>query len=1191
MSRWRWIQAPYLFVRQATICLCFMLFAKLVEKNFIFTKFDERHAQRIQKIFTEKEHSLLQKIDKLEQCIKEADPDLCFVDFHHKYAQKLTTRGLYLFVYRNDSLHYWSGNDVAVPRLFSEDELGKPYVSLGDNTHASGKYASFVRKNNEYIIVGLTLIKKVYIYENKYLKTDFHKEFALPANVKIFSAQVQNSFPITDSDGKYMWSLIFDGTCYYDYQIYIPALSYLFAILIFFWLLDSALSKLRKNIYLPLLAVILTGLRLIMQNNQMPKVFYQLDLFTPVYFGSNLFSSLGELCLWCLFICFFVLEVYRHLKFPETYKCKWRYFSLVGLSFATVILCFIGINLFLEEFVINSSGIFDRWTNPTLLFNALGILGYAIIMAFLAAFYLLLDKTMQLSKIKKHAKFKYAHYILTVFIFALFTAVSINKHSNVKYENKKKLLVSILASPHDFTAEFLLRNISDRVIYDTSYLADVVYRDFYGEPENDYPNVNYYIRRHYFSSSYWNRYRFRTWVCDDTWELEIAGSYLNCRTHFGNVIETMGTKLSRSEFWFIDRPNDVSWYLGWFRVSKPGEAPLQLFIELWPREGSDEVGYPELLLDDRFVAANNLTGYSYARYRNNKRVAQSGEYRYNLTGDIFQNDKNRYHTVYGNKMRHLVYRVDDNNIVVLSSASPKITNLIFNFSYIFILSLIVTSICLIIIYLPEIKRDFNWNFRNKIQYSMISVILVSFAAVSMFTFYYVNNHHLKKNSETVNEKMRAIHSELQYEIPFGKCMEELEEDDIEIIFGWLSYFQRLFFTDINLYNVRGQLIATSLPEIFDRGLLGRQINPNAYIKLVKGNRSSIIENEDIGGLRYLSAYEVLTDHENRVIAFLNIPHFSPQNALTEEIANVIMVLLNFYTLIILLTVILSIAMSNQIMRPLLMLQEKFKNIKLGAKNDPVIYNKRDELGELVNEYNRAIEELAISAARLALSERETAWREMAKQIAHEINNPLTPMKLSIQHLKRAYDNKSERFDHYMENITHSLVEQINTLSDIATEFSNFAKMPAPNNEAVDLIEQIKNVVPLFAIDDNKRAFHTNFNGLERAMIFADKEHISRVFVNLLKNAVQAIPKGRQAAITIDVQRIDDNLCVKITDNGSGIPDEMLDKIFRPNFTTKSSGMGVGLSIVRNIINNAGGTISYTTRKDEGTTFVINVPEM
>ena len=1182
----RRIQSAFLFVRLAMVCICLLLFAKLVGKNFVFKKFDERHAQRIQRIFTEKEQTLASKVEIFEQCLIHASNELCLIDFHRNYAQKLNNRGLYIFAYRNDTLYYWTSNDIAIPEIYSSELFEKPYVSLGDITYASGKYASFVSTKNNYVVVALVLIKNVYIHENKFLRTAFQADFALPANVKIFSAQVNNSYPITDSNEQFMWSLIFDGTSHYNYQIYVPALAYLLVLFIFFWMLDSALKILRKNIYLPVIAVVLTTLRIGMQNLQMPRVFYELDLFTPIYFGSNLFSSLGELCLWCLFICFFVVEVYRFLEFPKKYKHKYTHIALVCLALTILILFFWGICNLIKEMVINSSEIFDRWTNPTILVNGLGILGYSIIFMFLFAFYLLTIKTLQLCN--QNLKFKYSQYVFIVFVFAMFTAVNLNKHSYVKFEHKKKLLISILASQHDFTAEFLLRDISERIISDTASLVDAVYRDFFGNSDLA-PNVTNYVRKQYFSSSYWNRYQFRSWVCNEAGELEINGAYQNCISHFRSVTESMGTKLSRSEFWYIYRPNDISWYLGWFRVARPNEPPLQLFIELWPSSGSDEIGYPELLLDDRLVAANNLKGFSYAKYRNNNRIAQWGEYRYNLTGDVFKNGKTLFYTVYIDNMRHLVYRSDENNMIVLSSFSPKLRNFVFNFSFIFILFSFFASVFFLFRHLPDIRKNFNWSFRNKIQYSMIAVILVSFATISGFTFYYVNNQYMKKNRDIVSEKMRAIYSELQNELTAWETIEEINEADANALFAWLTYFQRLFFTDINLFNARGQLMSTSLPDIFNRGLQGRQINPDAFIKMALEKRTSVIIREDIGGFHYLSAYEVITDDKNRVVAFLNIPYFTPQDSLTEEIANVIMVLMNFYMFIILITVLVSIAMSNQIALPLMMLQEKFKNIKLGAKNEPILYNKRDELKGLVNEYNRAIDELALSAARLARSERESAWREMAQQIAHEINNPLTPMKLSIQHLKRAFDNKSEHFEQYMEKISHSLVEQINTLSEIATEFSNFAKMPAPNNEKIDVIEQINNVVPLFAIDDNKRAFHTNFNGLERAIIIADKEHISRVFVNLLKNAVEAIPAGRQAKISIAVQKTQDEVHVSICDNGIGIPENLQNNIFRPNLSTKPSGMGLGLSIVYGVIENAGGSINFSTNKDEGTTFTIKLP--
>ena len=526
----------------AAIFLFLLLFAKLVEKNILFTRFDERHAERIQKIFTKKEQTLLHCIDILEQCYRITNCDSCFVAFHGKYADKLKKQGLYLFIYKNDKLDYWTTKDVAVPETYSRSEFDKPYVSL----YTSGKYASFVKKGDDYEIVGLALIKHVYNYENKYLKTSFQKDFNLPANVKIFSAHLDNSYPINDNTGKFVWSLTFDGKCFYKYQIYVPALAYLLAIIVIMLLLDSVFYKLHtsklKNIYIAVLAFILIAVRLAMQYLHIPDVFYRLDIFNPLYFGSNWFPSLGELCLWCIFICFIVLEMYRFFIFPLSYRYKWQFFIYLTVLLITANVGFFAISAIFKELVINSSGIFEGEPKFALFFNGFGMLGYTIIMLFLLSFCLILDKIVIFSKreltfyqfiilyiivlsaviigwigsgmqismitvfflsvlaifggyirISKNIKFKYPHFVLLVFILALFSYMYINQYGYEKNVSKKKLLVTNLASQHDLTAEFLLQNISERIISDTVALVDYVYNDF--PIGNNYPNVLNYIKK------------------------------------------------------------------------------------------------------------------------------------------------------------------------------------------------------------------------------------------------------------------------------------------------------------------------------------------------------------------------------------------------------------------------------------------------------------------------------------------------------------------------------------------------------------------------------------------------------------------------------------------------------------------------------------------------------------------------
>jgi len=236
-----------------------------------------------------------------------------------------------------------------------------------------------------------------------------------------------------------------------------------------------------------------------------------------------------------------------------------------------------------------------------------------------------------------------------------------------------------------------------------------------------------------------------------------------------------------------------------------------------------------------------------------------------------------------------------------------------------------------------------------------------------------------------------------------------------------------------------------------------------------------------------------------------------------------------------------------------------------------------------------VDELEQSVKLLAKSERESAWKSMARQVAHEINNPLTPMKLSIQQLRRTKKMNDERFDDYFEKSTAMLVEQIDNLSRIAGTFSNFARMPEANFEKVDVASKLYSVVLLFM--NNFDHIQIDYIGEEKEVfVYADQEQLVQVFNNLLKNAIQAIPDERDGEIHVDLHENKDEVIIEITDNGVGIDTDIQDKLYVPNFTTKSTGMGLGLAIAKNIIELSGGTISFTTSLNESTTFILKLPK-
>jgi nitrogen fixation/metabolism regulation signal transduction histidine kinase len=275
-------------------------------------------------------------------------------------------------------------------------------------------------------------------------------------------------------------------------------------------------------------------------------------------------------------------------------------------------------------------------------------------------------------------------------------------------------------------------------------------------------------------------------------------------------------------------------------------------------------------------------------------------------------------------------------------------------------------------------------------------------------------------------------------------------------------------------------------------------------------------------------------------------------------------------------------------QPLRIIQERMSKVKFGKRNEQIEWRGKDEIGDLITEYNRMVAELTDSAQKLAQSERESAWREMAKQVAHEIKNPLTPMKLSVQHLQRAWKDQHVNLNEIMQRFTQTLVEQIDTLSSIATEFSNFAQMPKANYEIVDLRSIVGNIVNLYR-ENEKVHIHLEEERKIPYEVYADRDQMLRVFTNLVKNSVQAIPDSREGKIEVKLFSENSHCVVAVKDNGNGIPNDKISKIFTPNFTTKTGGTGLGLAMVKSIVENSNGKIWFETAHEKGTTFYVSLP--
>jgi two-component system nitrogen regulation sensor histidine kinase NtrY len=351
--------------------------------------------------------------------------------------------------------------------------------------------------------------------------------------------------------------------------------------------------------------------------------------------------------------------------------------------------------------------------------------------------------------------------------------------------------------------------------------------------------------------------------------------------------------------------------------------------------------------------------------------------------------------------------------------------------------------------------------------------------------------------------------------------------------------------------------------------------------------SGFIREEKLGDLTYISAYYTIFDNDLNVKGYLNLPYFTNRQDLFREISDYATTIINLFALVFAIAALVAYVIAHRITEPLNLIRLQMGLVKLGARNAPIEWNHNDEIGLLIAEYNKMINELEVSSNKLAEGERQGAWREMAKQVAHEIKNPLTPMKLSLQHLQYAIERKDPNLDDKYKKTTDLLIKQIDSLSKMAEEFSAFAKMPEARLEEVSLAVLIDETVQLFSKEQDFSIHYTPISNELKVQV--DPHQMTRVFTNIFKNATQAIPDNTKGLLRVSGQVEKGNIVLRFEDNGKGIPDALAPHIFSPNFSTKNSGMGLGLAMSKKIVEQFGGKISFQSEEGKGTTFYITLP--
>jgi len=1212
--------------------LIFILTSVVYEWRVVHKNYPDRIFENFQEDFSETENLLSVFLDSLTH-EKYLNSNLASDTFIRNNLSR--PDAFYFFRLHKDSLSYWSNN--AVPFETSVEAISSTERVLN---LANGIYYARDTIIADLRIVGLFLIKHNYPYQNLYLENRFHLPFTAPPSTTV-SLQ-PGTYNISDSRG-FVFSIeppLFTqpGNIPGLILICLYAVAFLAICAAIFQLYLRAASFIKSKLLLVLaFAIDVILLRVLMFIFDFPRNLHASYLFKPGSFASSdWIPSIGDFmfnAITILVIAYTLFITYRNLKLRRNIPLWRRYF----LIFSLFLHIFIFYRLFLwaanslimdatysmnlnQVFFLSSESFLALAIMTILLFSfflvSYRILGLAfqysgrklgiylsffittalvylaicllihdcVLLLFIPLFIYGIVFYFQASVMPDLNRVSFSSVVLYLFLFAILGTAILSTYNAEKEVEQRKLLAIDLASGEDPLTEYILLSMVEEMEFDTHFI-DLIAESPYSLEGED--RAIKYIEDNYLSDRL-RKYEWMVTLCTPGRELILQPEeyIVNCFDYFDDIIMRIGKPALGPEQYRYANEAGLSNYISSRQYVLNNDVDtVNVYIELFsffiPEGG---LGYPELLIDEEIRTFPGLDKYSYARYIDDEMVFKYGEYTYRtelskygdaIPGTFFTH----------NNSDHYVYKVDENEYLIISKDKTGFFGLLTPLSYLLIFFTLFVLFFLAVVNIPFSNLGFQLNFRNQIQVYIITLIIISFVIVGIITVRYVINLNTDKNKDALREKTHSVLIELEHKLSGeGKLTIDMED----YLTTLLIKFSKVFFSDINLYDLQGNLLASSRPEIFKKQLISTKINTDAYRSLTLDRKLMFIHTETIGDQDYYSAYVPFRNEENKVVAYLNLPYFARQNELQEEISVFLNAFLNLYVLLIALAIFVAIIISRYITRPLQIIRDKMGSLSLGGSNEKISWSRKDEIGTLIAEYNRMIDELSKSAELLAKSERESAWREMAKQVAHEIKNPLTPMKLSVQYLQKAWDEKTENWDERLRRFTQTIIEHIDTLSAIASEFSDFAKMPQKKEEILDLSEVIRKSLDLFSDTEN---IQFSFRSAPEPpyTVLADKNQLIRVFNNLIQNAVQAIGHDAHGTIKIMLERENKKYLIFVSDNGPGIPEEMMDKIFSPSFTTKSSGMGLGLALVRSIIVEAGGSIDFKSSPETGTVFTISLP--
>lgn len=1022
-------------------------------------------------------------------------------------------------------------------------------------------------------ISGYPLINR-YSIANQYLKNGKGKDL----NSALIS--------ITTKGGPYSFNDLF----YYNFESgpnraidAIISVIIIVILLVEYWRISNL-----KFSYFLIATMSLVGLRLISLSFNSLEILFRYELFDPLFYtASYVVPTLGDLLLNMILALMVATLICRYLK---EFEFRFGWFVLGGVGICLSLLIY----YVPYSILVNSQITLD--VGESIQFTFLRIVAYMCILIVAVAYFIFLFFLQQY--LIRHNKLLYAvgvsilvgivllflNYLLAIptFVHGLLLLISLKMNWNgslrdfnyssllyilliavsvggicsfiaYKYwerselESKKKF-ANYLLIKRDVLGEYYLDQSLKKLARDTS-LQQIA-------SEGSKAQLLAKIEQE-FISPYFNKYDLEI-LFQDFQVLKINNRFTR---EYSQLIPE--NKSDYDDIFFIDDGTNFKY------ISKVNFGDLVGLIILQIKKRVPSNVYPALLTDSKYAPITDDFDYAvFARDEILFHRSKFGQGEWPQSED-FENADLYDEGIEKNERHYFGIETSDGRTILIISQKYSIRAFLSNFSFFFLIVLSALGFYSATNSVRE--KGFTFNFTSKIQFYLTLAFVIPLLSTGFALLSSLNTSYREEIDRSYLKQALYISDILSHDLE----LEDSELIDANQLVTIGSFIQ----SDISYYNASGYLVATSQPDIFTLGLQSNLVNPIVFDELIMKQNQSMIADESIGSLDYKVCYAQVNTSDNQVAGFIAMPFFNSKNHLRRQQIEVFGNLISIFGLIFILALLIGNVIINNLLFPLRMVAGEIRHITLQDVNKPIKYESSDDIGSLVKDYNQMLVKLEDSKRALAKSQKETAWKEIARQVAHEIKNPLTPMTLKIQQMLRKYEDGSK--DH---ETLSSLLTQVDTLSQIAESFSAFAEMPAPDNQVFSWKELVDEVLRLYRSKDVKISFECD----EEVSIEADVDIFRRILINIVLNAIQSVDKSL-AEIDIKLEKKAGKAVLSVSDNGKGVPEELRDKIFLNYFSTKSTGSGIGLALAKKGIENAGGNIWFESNQGQGTTFFISMP--